>query len=569
MLQFVILLIAVITPTCQSNELPDGPDARIVILPTFCDPNPCLNGGKCYSEVGKLESSCNCTEGWYGVICSKQLQLLCEPNPCKNDGLCVPESPAIVNCVCNAGYQGEACEELVPPENDDSEDACFPNPCENGCQCRPSCKHELGYVCVSEKGFIGKNCDIVIPRVACLESEIVVDISTEFFNEFDARIRNSYIYIAPSQDSKEKSNAQCQAFQVGNFMQVSVPLPFNGCGTSMDDSKSGSNGITFMNRMWVNRGGSDLFDMPVPVLDFTCIYDRNYSVVTSLMPKIDTVDRQITRSGNFDVRYGLCKVPLCIGNMQECPGIYKVGREEPAVYTVGQMLHFHVKVLTMQDIVFQKTLVNTLEELFLSCDSNPFQQRLVTIASQGCPVPTAFATSVTAGLVLDPQSICASLQVPRATSSGCKTIYLHARILLCDKNDLRVCNSDPNVLYCASARKRRAVDNEESAHFAIGPINVVQGSKGRAMEQLHIGDGYGGVITVSEPLGVDVDLPSFTTEEPAEKTLDACSFHIFYIVGLASLALCSICALLYIVFRIRNRSTKNDPGTRRSYATSA
>jgi hypothetical protein len=61
------------------------------------------------------------------------LENLCQlnPNPCSNGGICYSlNSPNSFKCLCKQGYTGNACETLV--------NFCSPNPCLNGGTCSSS-----------------------------------------------------------------------------------------------------------------------------------------------------------------------------------------------------------------------------------------------------------------------------------------------------------------------------------------------------------------------------------------------------------------------------------------------
>ena len=58
----------------------------------------------------------------------------------------------IFRCYCNEGWTGVRCGKSTSP--------CFTDPCLGDCRCVLSCRHSNGYQCVSEGGYIGRNCSI-------------------------------------------------------------------------------------------------------------------------------------------------------------------------------------------------------------------------------------------------------------------------------------------------------------------------------------------------------------------------------------------------------------------------
>jgi len=130
-------------------------------------------------------------------------------------------------CECYAGWMGVRCEIrtktiFIP---------CLPDPCLGDCHCVESCRHSNGYQCVSEGGYIGRNCSIrklyrnsiakgfpdncnvfssAVPAVSCRSSSMVVTISKRFYDEFDQGAKNSYIYISPSLANPESFSKACR-----------------------------------------------------------------------------------------------------------------------------------------------------------------------------------------------------------------------------------------------------------------------------------------------------------------------------------------------------------------------
>ncbi|XP_077974758.1 IgGFc-binding protein-like [Styela clava] len=115
-----------------------------------CQPNPCLNGGRCTPD-GESGYSCACFRLYSGKNCEIEPTKPCQPNPCLNGGRCTPDGFGGYSCACFRLYSGKNCEiEPIQP--------CQPNPCLNGGRCTPD--GESGYSCACFRLYSGKNCEI-------------------------------------------------------------------------------------------------------------------------------------------------------------------------------------------------------------------------------------------------------------------------------------------------------------------------------------------------------------------------------------------------------------------------
>uniref|UniRef100_A0A8D8UV33 Cubilin n=1 Tax=Cacopsylla melanoneura TaxID=428564 RepID=A0A8D8UV33_9HEMI len=110
-----------------------------------CQPNPCQNGGKCFSngarsfcqcvghytgmlcaltmcelepclfgtcELTPIGYKCHCQEGYKGVTCDVRIRP-CDTNPCNGHGMCVEKSDRRYQCRCYAWWKGENCSERI------------------------------------------------------------------------------------------------------------------------------------------------------------------------------------------------------------------------------------------------------------------------------------------------------------------------------------------------------------------------------------------------------------------------------------------------------------------------
>ncbi|KAH9512790.1 hypothetical protein Btru_038188, partial [Bulinus truncatus] len=111
-----------------------------------CLSNPCLNDGLCYHPANNShEFACQCSLGFYGLVCENQTDNLCDVVDCYNNATCSGNSSQF-RCHCPAGLTGTHCEVDI---ND-----CHPDPCVRG-----KCVDQRnGFKCHCELGFHGDAC---------------------------------------------------------------------------------------------------------------------------------------------------------------------------------------------------------------------------------------------------------------------------------------------------------------------------------------------------------------------------------------------------------------------------
>nr|XP_039251447.1 uncharacterized protein LOC120328925 isoform X1 [Styela clava] len=371
-------------------------------------------------------------------------------NPCMNGGVCVNYGGSY-KCGCPSNCGGEHCEycDVVKPKIG----ACFPNPCQRDCQCHESCQHAGGYYCRSASGYLGKNCTIPMPSLRCETNRIVFSVSESFVREYDLGLRNSFVNIVRNLGG---TNGCEVAAAVNEFYEIQIPIPFSTCGTEMT-SVGGQ--VVFTNQMWFNRRlANSMFDMPIPVAEFQCRYERQYRVVTSLRPVVST-PAVITGRQLITPSISLCKVLACPST---CPTNFAVSGG--AVYTVGEMMHVSMSLDSGNQ-------VTGIDEMYLSCSPVPSTANVVGIVQAGCGttagLPCEIATSAVG------HTVCVSFQTPRSMS--CQEFYIHAKLVSCDRGSVGTCSDNASVNRCLVSRKRRSVD---SAPIALGPIVLINGSIG-------------------------------------------------------------------------------------------
>ncbi|XP_020615704.1 versican core protein-like [Orbicella faveolata] len=73
-----------------------------------CAIAPCKNGGTCQPIAGD-DFTCQCTEGFYGDNCEKDVNQCLTSKPCLNGATCV-NKPGSYSCTCPQGHTGKNCE---------------------------------------------------------------------------------------------------------------------------------------------------------------------------------------------------------------------------------------------------------------------------------------------------------------------------------------------------------------------------------------------------------------------------------------------------------------------------
>lgn len=86
-----------------------------------CEPNPCLNEGRCVSSGTR--GRCRCPGQWTGLMCGLSV---CELAPCVF-GECLVLASGGYRCKCRQGYKGPVCDQRQKP--------CDDNPCESRGDC--------------------------------------------------------------------------------------------------------------------------------------------------------------------------------------------------------------------------------------------------------------------------------------------------------------------------------------------------------------------------------------------------------------------------------------------------
>ncbi|XP_042629352.1 protein delta homolog 1 [Cyprinus carpio] len=131
-----------------------GENCQLKKGPCSVNGSRCQNGGTCVNTSGfDSRSFCLCPPGFTGSVCEIELDV-CEPNPCVNGGRCVRRDPSYT-CVCPPAFSGPVC--------DVSLSACSSDRCVNGGTCF---NDTLGRIrCVCPPRFTGPSCELHISKL--------------------------------------------------------------------------------------------------------------------------------------------------------------------------------------------------------------------------------------------------------------------------------------------------------------------------------------------------------------------------------------------------------------------
>ncbi|XP_076810067.1 uncharacterized protein LOC143452826 isoform X1 [Clavelina lepadiformis] len=463
--------------TCVTDDRRQYCDCPSPYKGTKCetrDPCSLVNCGPRRRCIVNSQSSagytCECRPGYWGSSC---LYNPCVPNPCENGGFCYSvtqqsrQSPFTFNCVCAPGYRGITCRDrmvvTISPKVGTTTTSspnlqCLSNPCRAPCTCQPSCRHEQGYVCVSNNGHLGKNCDIPPSKLTCQEDLISLDVDLALLNELGGKSGLGQLYFAP--DENYVPAKECEAKPSGlQQLTLSMSTPFTSCGTVTTANQEGD--IMVTNKVWFNTGQTGVYDMATPVLDFRCIYKHNYEISTSLEPILSRVDlnnHEMERSGlklNKPVSYELCKhVDGCVTS---CPRHLLV--QPGAVYTIGQEINVVIKATPDANLLGNELSVR---KFYVSCGADNRTSPVINVVDDGCPT-----SAITSSISKNGSTTCVVFRVRRLTQ--CRVIYLHAKLVGCTASDLQACSSLAPHTRCPKSRRKRTPEKEE----IFGPIYIL------------------------------------------------------------------------------------------------
>ena len=98
----------------------------------------CHRATECQDLIGDFK--CVCLTGWTGKLCDKYNGSFCNPNPCKNGGICtLTEDKSNYTCACTSNFTGRNCEVNNYP--------CLNSPCLHGGICFNSSRDDYNCTC--------------------------------------------------------------------------------------------------------------------------------------------------------------------------------------------------------------------------------------------------------------------------------------------------------------------------------------------------------------------------------------------------------------------------------------
>ncbi|XP_019120286.2 hyaluronan-binding protein 2-like isoform X1 [Larimichthys crocea] len=113
-----------------------------------CDPNPCLNGGRC-DTTADGGFVCSCPEPYTGKKC-QTVKDVCKNAKCGHGSCVVTSTAPFHECKCKPPYRPPNCNKAA---------SCRPNPCQNGGSCMKGPKRST-FQCSCPAGYSGKFCEI-------------------------------------------------------------------------------------------------------------------------------------------------------------------------------------------------------------------------------------------------------------------------------------------------------------------------------------------------------------------------------------------------------------------------
>lgn len=225
--------------------------------------------------------------------------------------------------------------------------------------------------------------------------------------------------------------------------------------------------VEYTSTLWSNLTETSSYDMPIPIVKFSCKYRTDYYVSSAVQPILSEPVIITGNGATLNLKIVLCKQSMCSGI---CPTNLQVGSQ--GIYTVGERIY--VGVVPVDPIVSSAVLTGmsmSLLEVTLSCDRvySPSTTTGINLFSNGCMNPSTGLTAL--------QTRPGSLQVNRACFSfltarlqACKNqFYIHAHVAMCTRK--KKCSSGHST--CDARRRRRSTDDaEDNEILSIGPLYI-------------------------------------------------------------------------------------------------
>ncbi|XP_076806101.1 uncharacterized protein LOC143449687 isoform X2 [Clavelina lepadiformis] len=402
-------------------------------------------------ERGSSVQSEGCSRGWCGVWSSWQswgeCSASCGAGTWTRHRECVGDFPD--TCVGSV-------RETVPCDVRDCVRECERKPCKNGGICRENEHLTRLYHCTCPQGWIGRDCEHAGPDLMCGSDVIAISFNRQVVAEEGLISRDPSLVGLASRDSIACTSIFDNSNQTDVYLVV-VPSPVDhSCGSTMEVTPAE---YRIRNQViWEIQDAK--IRSSVVLIDFTCIYQRNITLSSSVTSfgaiAVESYKREIelhTDSGVFDVDISLFRDftyqrPITAG---ESPFV-SLAEGEVVFISVdlrSKQLLPHDDVLLVMDNCFVTSSQTTREPLMYllrhSCPVSP----LVVVLSNG-----------------ESRSGRFSVRVFGWTGPEIKVedVYVHCTVSICDwAND--DCKPDCDE----TSRKKRNADHLSDVITSVGP----------------------------------------------------------------------------------------------------
>ena len=315
---------------------------------------------------------------------------------------------------------------------------CDSNPCLHDCECVSSCKHANGYYCRSPNGYIGKHCNIEVPRLNCSSDRITVSVSSALFADlYPSRPDGGCLFVGEKVGERGSGNDTCKVcFGASGYYTVTLFLPFTRCGGKVNNT---GHSITFSNVLWAGLENVDAYDIPVPILHFQCIFQQEYRILTSLLPTLETWRIVVNDAMKLKAEVELCKIGNACPN--KCPSLYSV--RAGATYTISETIHAIMSIESSYFIDGGSALI--LQQLHLSCNSkyNDLTAADIVLVLGGCE--SGLLTTNINHLRSNQRVVCVSFKVPRLLQCRNSVFYIHAKLRVIKQENVPSCRSSKSL----------------------------------------------------------------------------------------------------------------------------
>jgi len=348
-------------------------------------------------------------------------------------------------------------------------DPCVPNPCKGDCSCHLSCRSEGGYICTGNSGRLGKHCEIDPAVVTCKSDKITVEVPDDLVTSYSTVLGNVSLYISGDINQPWSKNCKVKRQALKGGYYIAIPHPFQSCSTRANYIGS-ERTVSYQNSMWLNfkRDSKRGFDIPIPILNFSCIYSVDFNVSINVGPVLSKTDTpSLVKTHKAAVEVTLCKQPVC--GTSQCPHNMLVAPN--STYAVGEVVH-----ATISTMHILKDFRLFLDKVYLMCDGNESESMKTSlqIFENGCQTNDGVLVKASTSWTPLPQQVCYSFTLPRFTTP-CKQLFIHSKVRMCNSNKSRKCLfSDSYTCSELVERRKREVGEKTTNEIVNGPYYLVE-----------------------------------------------------------------------------------------------